>query len=124
MEPVKGGNLANPPEEVRRLMDACRPRMSYASWAIRFVASLPGVLTVLSGMSNVAQMEDNLSYMRDFQPLDEEERRVIQEAQRILGNSSTIPCTACHYCAGGLPAPHPHPRDLLGDEPTVGQRPG
>lgn len=109
MEPVKGGNLANPPEEVRRLMDACRPRMSYASWAIRFVASLPGVLTVLSGMSNVAQMEDNLSYMRDFQPLDEEERRVIQEAQRILGNSSTIPCTACHYCAEGCPRHIPIP---------------
>lgn len=109
MEPVKGGNLANPPEEVRRLMDACRPRMSYASWAIRFVASLPGVLTVLSGMSNVAQMKDNLSYMRDFQPLDEEERRVIQQAQRILGNSSTIPCTACHYCAEGCPRHIPIP---------------
>ena len=95
MEPVKGGNLADPPEEVKQLMKACRPELSYASWAIRFVASLDGIFTVLSGMSNVEQMQDNLSYMRDFQPLDEEEQKVIQQAQRILGHSSTIPCTAC-----------------------------
>lgn len=109
MEPVKGGNLAEPPAEVRRLMDRTRPGMSYASWAIRFVASLPGVMCVLSGMSDVAQMQDNLSYMRDFQPLDEEERQVIQEAQRIMGASSTIPCTACHYCAEGCPKHIPIP---------------
>lgn len=109
MEPVKGGNLADPPEEVKQLMKACRPELSYASWAIRFVASLDGILTVLSGMSNVEQMQDNLSYMRDFQPLDEEEQKVIQQAQRILGHSSTIPCTACHYCTEGCPKQIPIP---------------
>ena len=103
MEPVKGGNLAKPPEDVQKLFSAIRPDMSCASWAIRFVASLDGILTVLSGMSTVAQMEDNLSYMRDFHPLNEEEQEAIRQAQRILGNASTIPCTACRYCVEGCP---------------------
>lgn len=103
MEPVKGGSLADPPKEVKKLFDDYHPDMSYASWAIRFVASLDGILTVLSGMSNTAQMEDNLSYMKDFQPLNEEEQKIIHQVQRILGNSSTIPCTACHYCTEGCP---------------------
>lgn len=109
MEPVKGGRLASPPVEVERLLKGYHPNLSCASWAIRFVASLPGILTVLSGMSNVAQMEDNLSYMRNFQPLDEGEQRVIQQAQRLLGNSSTIACTACHYCTPGCPKEIPIP---------------
>ena len=103
MEPVKGGNLADPPEEVKKLFRAIHPDMSFASWAIRFVASLDGILTVLSGMSSVAQMEDNLSYMKHFRPLDDAEQAAIREAQRILGNAATIPCTACHYCTEGCP---------------------
>ena len=103
MEPVKGGALADPPEKVKRLMKQHSPHMSCASWAIRFAASLDGVLTVLSGMSNIDQMRDNLSYMKDFQPLDETEREVIRQAQEIMGHSSAVPCTACGYCRGGCP---------------------
>ncbi|MBR6028433.1 MAG: aldo/keto reductase [Clostridia bacterium] len=109
MEPVKGGHLARPPKEIERLMREHHPEASPASWAIRFAASLDGVLAVLSGMSNTAQMQDNLSYMKDFRPLDEAERRVIHEAQRILGASPLIPCTGCRYCVKGCPKGIPIP---------------
>ncbi|MBR0510872.1 MAG: aldo/keto reductase [Clostridia bacterium] len=110
MEPVKGGKLAAPPKEVRKLMDAFAPGASYASWAIRFAASLPGVLTVLSGMSDLAQMQDNLSYMREFRPLGKEELEIIRLAQSILEKSAAVPCTACGYCLEGCPAGIPIPR--------------
>ena len=103
MEPVKGGALAGPPKEVQKLFKEYNPAASFASWAIRFAASLDGVMTVLSGMSDTAQMRDNISFMKDFAPLNDDEQEIIRKAQRIMGNSSTIPCTACHYCVGGCP---------------------
>ncbi len=109
MEPIKGGKLADPIPEVRKVFDEANPEASYASWAIRFVASLDGIITVLSGMSNIAQMEDNLSYMKNFKPLDEDEQKVIEEVQRILNDDVQIKCTACHYCTEGCPMSIPIP---------------
>ena len=94
MEPVKGGALAKPDEEIEKLMKEKNPDLSPASWAIRFAAGLDGVLAVLSGMSSLEQMKDNLSYMKDFRPLDEGELEVLRKIQTILGASKAIPCTA------------------------------
>ncbi len=103
MEPVKGGILASPPEKVAEVFKKANPERSLPSWCIRFAASLPGVLTVLSGMSSIEQMKDNLANMRDFQPLSEEEQQVIVRAREVLNSYDTIPCTACEYCMGGCP---------------------
>ena len=103
MEPVKGGNLANPRAEVADVFRAADPDASPSSWAIRFAASLDGIITVLSGMSNVAQMADNISYMKEFKPLTAEERKVIDRARELLDAIPTVPCTACEYCMKGCP---------------------
>ena len=109
MEPVKGGKLADPPSEVKRLFTQADPRASFASWAIRFAASLDGILAVLSGMSNTAQMEDNVSFMKDFHPLSAEEQEIIARARQVFSASSEIPCTACRYCCEGCPKQIPIP---------------
>lgn len=103
MEPVKGGALAGLSDEIQSLYRAVRPDLSIPSWAIRFVASLDGIITVLSGMSTLAQMQDNLSYMKDFQPLCAEEYAAIDKAVEILNNTPTVPCTACKYCVDDCP---------------------
>ncbi|MBQ7992594.1 MAG: aldo/keto reductase [Solobacterium sp.] len=103
MEPVKGGTLAVPPQQVQDLFKSENPDASFASWAIRFAASLDQVMVVLSGMSAIGQMEDNISYMSDFRPLDEKEQAVIAKAQDILASIPQIKCTACHYCTNGCP---------------------
>ncbi|MCH5277241.1 MAG: aldo/keto reductase [Desulfovibrionaceae bacterium] len=99
MEPVKGGMLAKPPKAVTDIFSTLNPGPSPASWAIRFAASLEGVVTVLSGMSSLEQMEDNLSFMKDFRPLSNEEQDAILAAQQALAAFPLIPCTTCNYCA-------------------------
>lgn len=103
MEPVKGGKLANPPQEVKDIFDAVNPGASYASWAIRFAASLDGIVTVLSGMSDSRQVEDNVSFMKDFKPLNDKELEAIKKAAEIFHKSADIPCTSCRYCVEGCP---------------------
>ena len=103
MEPIKGGMLANPPETVAEVFKNAEPDSSVASWAVRFAASLEGVITVLSGMSSVDQMKDNLSYMKGFQGLNAEQQAVIAKAQEELKKIPLIPCTTCNYCAKVCP---------------------
>ena len=103
MEPVKGGSLANLPPKVEQIFRNVEPNMSPASWAIRYAASLPGVMMVLSGMSNLAQVEDNTAYMQNFVPLDDKEKRVVETAVKALHDELQIPCTACRYCVEACP---------------------
>ena len=102
MEPVKGGSLVNLPEEAKKVLDDLHGG-SPASYAIRFAAGFPGMMMVLSGMSNMEQMKDNLSYMRDFKPLNETELAAVNKVQEIFHKMNMIPCTACRYGVEGCP---------------------
>ena len=109
MEPVKGGVLADVPQPIQALFRQKQPKLSDASWAIRFAASLDNVMMVLSGMSNLEQLEDNASYMEHFVPLDEEEKRIIAEAVRIFDEQKAVDCTACGKCLSVCPERIPIP---------------
>ncbi|MFR8002684.1 MAG: aldo/keto reductase [Hydrogeniiclostridium sp.] len=98
MEPVRGGALASLCEESDRMLKEARPEKSVASWAIRYAASLPNVQVVLSGMSNMEQLQDNISTMTDFEPLSEREREVLEQALDVYRRNHLIPCTGCRYC--------------------------
>ena len=103
MEPVRGGMLANMAPEIEARFKAIRPDDSIASWALRFVASKPGIMTVLSGMSSEEQMLDNIKTFTDFEPISEEELNIIDEVTKEILSIPQIGCTACKYCTPGCP---------------------
>ena len=103
MEPVKGGMLAKLTPELEARFKAARPDASIASWALRFVASLPGVMTVLSGMSSPEQIADNLRTFTHFEPLTDAEKAVVEDVRRIIMSAEQIGCTGCRYCTDGCP---------------------
>ena len=103
MEPVKGGTLANLPEEAEAVLKKCNPDNSLASWALRFAAEKENVIMVLSGMTTMEQVKDNTACMSDFVPLSEKEAEVLDKAVEMIRSHSEIPCTDCRYCVTDCP---------------------
>ena len=103
MEPIRGGMLANLSPEQEAKMKAVQPDKSIASWALRYVGSLPGVMTILSGMSTEDQMDDNIGTFANFEPMSEEELKVVDEVTEDILSIPQIGCTACKYCTPGCP---------------------
>ena len=97
MEPVKGGNLVNLPAEADKVLKGLNGG-SNASYAVRFAASFPQIAVVLSGMSNMEQMEDNIKAMKDFKPLNNDELDAVRKVVDIFKGTERIPCTSCRYC--------------------------
>lgn len=99
MEPVRGGKLVNIPQQAQDIFKANNPDKSIASWAIRFVGSFDNVITILSGMNSLEQMQDNLNSLTDFKKMSEVEFRICQNVADIINEKQIIPCTGCDYCA-------------------------
>ena len=99
MEPLKGGTLVRLSPEAKKVFEKANPNVSAASWGLRYVASLPNVQIVLSGMSALEQMEDNLRTFSPFEPLTDAEQKVIAEALAAYRKSGAVPCTGCRYCS-------------------------
>ncbi len=102
MEPVKGGNLAVLPDEIEKMFKKERPNQSIASWALRWVATKPNIMTVLSGMSNMEQIRDNLDTFTNFEPMNEKENNIVMRAAAAIKSRVANGCTGCGYC---MPCP-------------------
>lgn len=109
MEPVKGGTLVNLLEEAATMLAGANPQASFASWAIRYAAGLPGVLIVLSSMSTLKQVVDNTAYMQDFQPLTAQEQDLLTQVAELIHARNAIACTNCRYCTTDCPQNIPIP---------------
>lgn len=103
MEPAKGGKLANLDDDCAKILKDVRPDKSIASWAFRYVGSLPGIATILSGMSTPEQMADNMDTFRNFEPLSDEELAAIEKVKEEMFRVEQAGCTACKYCVDGCP---------------------
>ncbi len=108
MEPVKGGKLVNLPDNAKKIFDDLNGG-SIASYAIRFAASFDNVIMVLSGMGNMEMLMDNMSYMKNFKPLDKTELDAVNKVRAIFDSMNLILCTECRYCTAGCPANIPIP---------------
>lgn len=110
MEPVKGGTLVNIPDGAKKALELARPGSTPASWALRFVKDLEGVDTVLSGMSDMNQLLENIATFKDESPMNDEEKKALDAAVDIINNHVEIPCTGCSYCTDGCPNSIPIPK--------------
>ncbi len=99
MEPVRGGKLAEVSPEIEEMFKKAKPNNSVASWAISFVASHPNVMTILSGMNSIEQLEDNINTLTAFEPMTNSELNICQNAAAMINKSDIIPCTGCDYCS-------------------------
>lgn len=103
MEPIRGGTLLNLSEDIEKQFTDYNPDESLASWALRFCRSIDGVISVLSGMSSLDHVEDNLKSMVDFKPLNDKEYEIINNVAKEINAQIKIPCTYCNYCSGHCP---------------------
>ena len=103
MEPLLGGRLAKLPEAIAERMKEREPQMSIASWAFRFCGSYPNIITVLSGMSSMDPLIENVETFSHFKPLNDEEKAFLMEMANLMEDYPTVPCTACSYC---MPCPY------------------
>ena len=104
MEPIRGGSLASEKSACAPLLREADAEASLASWALRYVAGLPGVAMILSGMSTLEQMRQNIALFNGMKPLSDGERAVLVQAARVLKEAGTVPCTGCRYCVEGCPS--------------------
>ena len=103
MEPLLGGRLAKLPDAIAERMKEREPQMSIASWAFRFCGSYPNILTVLSGMSSMDPLIENVETFSHFKPLNDEEKAFLMEMANLMEDYPTVPCNACSYC---MPCPY------------------